>query len=108
MAVSASTLEIPSFVAAADLLRRMFLELERLGLENSRLHFAMLHRTYAIRQRLDKLSGVVELLKSAVAPLQVSDLSRRAKGLIAQLSDELEEISHEAEDEFEWIEVPHV
>jgi hypothetical protein len=58
---------------------------------------------YAIRQRLDMLSGITELLKADQAPPRARELSQRAKTLIRQLSGELERLALDAEHDFEWI-----
>jgi|SRR5271156_267870 len=100
---NADSPEIENISAAADLLRRMLLELQGLEVTNARLHFAMSNAGHAIRQRLDMLSGITESLKLAQAPLRARELSQRAKALIYQLSGELEQISVEAEHDFEWI-----
>jgi hypothetical protein len=96
-------MEIEKINVAADLMRRMLVELQSLEVDNARLHFAMSNSRYAIRQRLDMLSGVTELLKADHAPLRANELSRRAKALIRQLSGELEKLALEAEHDFEWI-----
>jgi hypothetical protein len=95
--------EIENISAATDVLRRMLLELQGLEVDNARLHLAMSNAGHAIRQRLDMLSGITELLKLAQAPLRARALSQRAKALIHQLAGELEQISLEAEHDFEWI-----
>jgi hypothetical protein len=86
---------------AADVLRGMLSELQNLAVCNARLHFAMSHSGLAIRERLDMLSGITELLKAAQAPVHARELSRRAKALIFQLAGELEQLAVEAEQEFE-------
>jgi hypothetical protein len=98
-----SDAEIGDISVAADLLRRMLLELQDLEVDNARLHFAMSNTGHAIRQRLDMLSGIAELLKEPHATLHEPELCRRAKRLIAQLTGELEQLALEAEHEFEWI-----
>ncbi len=95
--------EIENISAATDLLRRTLLELQRLEVNNARLHLAMSNAGYAIRQRLDMLSGITELLKLDQAPVRARALSQRAKALIRQLAGDLEEISLEAEHDFESI-----
>jgi hypothetical protein len=95
--------EIENISAATDLLRRMLLELQGLAVNNARLHLAMSNAGHAIRQRLDMLSGITELLKLAEAPLRARALSHRAKALIRQLAGELEQVSFDAEHDFEWI-----
>ena len=100
---NANNKEIEKINVAAVLMRRMLVELQSLELDNARLHFAMSTSRYAIRQRLDMLSGITELLKADHAPLRANELSRRAKALIRQLSDELEQLALKAEHDFEWI-----
>jgi hypothetical protein len=95
--------EIENISAATDLLRRNLLELQSLEVNNARLHLAMSNAGYAIRQRLDMLSGITELLKLAQAPVRARALSQRARALIRQLADDLEEISLEAEQDLEGI-----
>jgi hypothetical protein len=100
---NADNTEIENISAAADLLRRMLLELQELEVNNARLHLAMSNGGHAIRQRLDMLSGITELLKLAHVPLRARELSQRAKALIRQLGGELEQIALQAEHDFEWI-----
>ncbi len=100
---NADDTEIENISVAADLLRRMLLELQGLEVSNARLHFAMASGGHAIRQRLDTLSGITELLKLAQAPLHARQRSQRAKALIRQLAGDLERLALEAEHEFEWI-----
>jgi hypothetical protein len=95
--------EIENINVAADLVRRMLVELQSLEVNNARLHFAMSNTGYAIRQRLDMLSGITELLKADQAPPRARELSQRAKTLIRQLSGELERLALDAEHDFEWI-----
>ena len=95
--------EIGDISVAADLLRRMLLELQDLEVDNARLHFAMSNTRHGIRRRLDMLSGIAELLKESHAPLHERELCRRAKKIITQLTGDLEELALEAEHEFEWI-----
>jgi hypothetical protein len=96
--------EIDDIHVAADLLRRMLLELEDLEVGNSRLHFAISNKRYAIRQRLDMLTGVAALLKeSAAPPLGTLELRQRAKKLIGQLHVELEDLALRADHEFDWV-----
>jgi hypothetical protein len=61
--------QIDNIDVAADILRRMSVELQGLEVHCARLHFAMSTSGHAIRQRLDMLSGIAELLKSGEAPL---------------------------------------
>lgn len=100
---NANNAEIEKMNVAADLMRRMLVELQSLEVDNARLHFAMSNSRYAIRQRLDMLSGITELLKADHAPPRADELSRRAKTLIRQLSGELEKLALETEHDFEWI-----
>lgn len=105
MISKAHSSQIKDIVVAADLLRRMFAELQRLSVDNSRLHFAMLNVRYAIQQRLYMLAGLADSLKAARSPGLIPDLSLRAKMLISQLAVELEQLALEVEDDFEWIEL---
>jgi hypothetical protein len=89
----ANSIEIGKINVAADLLRRMLLELQGLAVDNARLHFAMSSTGHAIRQRLDMLSGIAELLKESHAPLRARELCQRAKKLIFRLSGELEQLA---------------
>ncbi len=95
--------EIADISAATELLRRMLLELQELEVNNARVHLALSNAGHAIRQRLDMLSGITELLKLAETSPRARALSRRAKALIRQLAGELEQISFAADHEFEWI-----
>jgi hypothetical protein len=95
--------EAASIPIAADLLRRMFMELESLEVGNARLHFAMCKSGHVIRQRLDLLSGTAEVLKASPGSLRAPELSQRAKRLIFELAGELEQLALEAEHEFEWM-----
>ena len=96
--------EIDDIHVAADLLRRMLLELEDLEVGNSRLHFAISNKRHAIRQRLDMLTGVAALLKeSAAPPLGTLELRQRAKKLIGQVHVELEDLALRADHEFDWV-----
>jgi hypothetical protein len=94
--------EIENINVAADLLRRMLLELQGLEVNNARLHFAMSNTGHAIRQRLDMLSGIADSLQESHAPLHARELSQRAKKLIFQLARELEQLALKAQHEFEW------
>jgi hypothetical protein len=100
---NADRTEIENIRAATDLLRRNLLELQSLEVNNARLHLAMSNAGYAIRQRLDMLSGITESLKLAQSPVRARALSQRARALIRQLAGDLEEISLEAEQDFEGI-----
>jgi hypothetical protein len=91
--------EIDNIDAAADILRRMLAELQGLEVNCARLHFAMCNSGHAIRQQLDMLSGIAELLKSGQAPLRSRELGQRAKTLIFHLAAELEELSLQTEHE---------
>ena len=85
--------EIDNIDVAADILRRMLVELQGLAANCARLHFAMSNSGHSIRQQLDLLSGISELLKSGQAPLRTRELGQRAKRLIFQLAAELEQLS---------------
>ena len=63
----ANDAEIAHIHGAADLLRQMMLELENLEDNDPRLHFAMSNTGHAIRQRLNMLAGIAELLKDSDA-----------------------------------------
>ena len=89
--------QIDDIDAAADILRRMLAELQALEVNCARLHFAMSISGHAIRQQLDMLSGIAELLKSGQAPLRTRELSRRGKTLILHLAAELEQLSLQTE-----------
>jgi hypothetical protein len=89
----ALSIEIDNIDAAADILRRMLVELQGLEVNCARLHFAMSSGGHAIRQQLDMLSGTAELLKSGQAPLRTRELTQRAKSLIFHLAAELEQLS---------------
>jgi hypothetical protein len=89
--------QIDNIDAAADILRRMLAELEELALHCARLHFAMSSKGHAIRQQLDMLSGIAELLKSGESPPRTQELSQRAKRLISRLASELELLSDQTE-----------
>jgi hypothetical protein len=99
----ANDAEIAHIHGAAGLLRQMMLELENLGDNNPRLHFAMSSTGHAIRQRLNMLAGIAELLKDSAMPLRARELCQRAKRLIGQLNSELEDLASKAEHEFECI-----
>src|ERR1700685_2185090 len=64
---NADNTEIENISVAADLLRRMLLELQGLEVSNARLHLAMSNTGHAIRQRLDTLSGITEFRKMCLA-----------------------------------------
>jgi hypothetical protein len=85
--------EIDNIDVAADILRRMLGELQGLEATSPRLHFAMSNSGHSIRQQLDMLSGISELLKSGQAPQRTRELGQRGKRLIFQLAAELEELS---------------
>jgi hypothetical protein len=89
--------QIDNIDAAADILRRMLLELQDLEVNCARLHLAMSHSGHAIRRQLDMLSGIAELLKSGQAPLRTRELSQRGKALISHLAAELEQLSLQTE-----------
>jgi hypothetical protein len=89
--------QIANIDAAAAILRRMLVELQGLEAKCARLHFAMSNSGHSIRQQLDMLSGVAELLKSGQAPLRNQELSRRGKALISHLAAELEQLSLQTE-----------
>ena len=89
--------QIDSIDAAADILRRMLLELQDLEVNCARLHRAMSNSGHAIRQQLDMLSGIAELLKSGQAPLRTRELSQRGKTLILHLAAELEQLALQTE-----------
>ena len=89
--------QIDNIDVAADILRRMLVELQGLEVQCARLHFAMCNSGHAIRQRLDMLSGIAELLKSGEAPLRTRELGQRANRLISHLAAELEQLSLQTE-----------
>ncbi len=89
--------QIDHIEAAANILRGMLVELQNLEVNCARLHFAMCHSGHAIRQQLDMLSGIAELLKSGRAPLRTQELGQRATTLISHLAAELEQISLQTE-----------
>jgi hypothetical protein len=93
----ASDTQIGNIDEAAGILRRMLAELQGLEVGCARLHFAMSSNRHAIRQQLDMLSGIAELLKSGQAPLRTRELGQRAKLLISQLAAELEHLSLQTE-----------
>jgi hypothetical protein len=93
----ASDTQIGHIDVAADILRRMLAELQGLKVNCARLHFAMSGSGHAIRQQLDMLSGIAELLKSGQAPLRTRELGQRAKMLISHLAAELEHLSLQTE-----------
>jgi hypothetical protein len=98
----ASSIDIDNINVAGDILRRMLTELEELAIDNGRLHFAISNSGHALRQRLHMLSGITELLKVPQAPLRAQELNQRAKLLIFHLAGELEQLSLQAEHDFEW------
>jgi ubiquinone biosynthesis protein COQ9 len=63
----------------------------------------MCNTGHAIKRRLDMLTGISELLKASQAPMHARELSQRAKALIRQLANELDQLALEAEHDFEWI-----
>ncbi len=89
--------QIEDIDMATNLLRGMLTELNDLEVNCARLHFAMCKSGPAIRQELDLLSGIAELLKSGRAPLRAQQLGRRAKTLISHLASELEQLSLQTE-----------
>jgi hypothetical protein len=91
--------EIDNIDVAADILRRMLAELQGLEVNCARLHFALCNSGHAIRQQLDMLSGIAELLKSRQAPQRSRELGQRAKTLIFHLASELEELALQTEHE---------
>jgi len=94
---SDAVVEIGNIDAAADILRRKLVELEDLEVDCARLHFAMSSSGHAIRQQLDMLCGIAELLKSGQAPLRTRELAQRAKTLIFRLAGDLEQLSLQTE-----------
>ncbi|MGD0505944.1 MAG: hypothetical protein ABSD02_24795 [Steroidobacteraceae bacterium] len=100
---SAHNPEIENIQIAADLLRRMLLELKGLGANYPRVHFAMSNSEHAIRRRLDMLSGIIGLLTAAQDPFRARELGERARALIRQIAGELEQLAPEAERRFDWI-----
>ena len=89
--------QIDNIEVAADILRRMLVELQGLQVHCTRLHFAMSSKEHDIRQQLDMLSGIAELLKSGEAPLRARELGERANRLILHLATELEQLSLQTE-----------
>ena len=89
--------ELGNINVAADLLRQTLSELDSLAGSNARLHFAMSTSGHSIRQRLDLLSGIAEVLKGFQAPARALELRHRAKRLISELAHEFERLSVEAE-----------
>jgi hypothetical protein len=89
--------QVDNIDLAADILRRMLVELQGVEVHCARLHFAMSTSGHAIRQQLDMLSGIAELLKSGRAPLRTRELGQRAKALISHLAAELEQLSLQTE-----------
>lgn len=94
--------EIENIKIAADLLQRMLSELKDLAVSNSRLHFAMPNSGHAIRQRLDMLTGMIELLESTQEPRRARELGQRARALVGQLASEFELLALQAEHDFDW------
>jgi hypothetical protein len=89
--------QIDDIDVAAHILRGMLSELQDLAVNCARLHFALSSSGHAIRQELDMLSGIAELLKSGQAPLRTRKLGQRAKTLISHLAVELEQLSLQTE-----------
>ena len=89
--------EIDNIGVAADILRRMLVELQGLEVNCARLHFAMSNCGHTIRRELDMLSGIAGLLRSGQAPLRTQELAQRAKRLIFHLAAELEQLSLQTE-----------
>jgi hypothetical protein len=100
---SASNSEIEYIQIAADLLRRMLLELKGLEANYPRVRFAMSNSGHAIQRRLDVLSEIIGWLKAAQDPSHARELGERARELIRQLAGELEQPALEAERHFDWI-----
>jgi len=67
----------------------------------------MRDKHFVIGTRLDMLGGIVELLKLGQEPLRILELRRRAKALIVELGDELEQFALIVDDDFAWINVAH-
>jgi hypothetical protein len=89
--------QIDNIEVAAGILRRMLVELQGVEVHCARLHFAMSNRGHTIRQQLDMLSGIAELLKSGRAPLRTRELGQRANRLILHLATQLERLSLQTE-----------
>jgi light-regulated signal transduction histidine kinase (bacteriophytochrome) len=77
----------------------MMSELQSLDLNNRRLTLAMASAGHDLRQRLQMLLGIVELLTSTKDEVRSAELGQRAKSLIFRLAGELEQLAFQAERE---------
>jgi signal transduction histidine kinase len=82
---------------AADLLSKMMSELQSLDLNNRRLTLAMASAGHDLRQRLQILLGIVELLTSTKDEVRSAELGQRAEAVIFRLAGELEQLAFQAE-----------
>jgi signal transduction histidine kinase len=89
--------QIDYICVAAGLLKDMMLELEALKFNNRRLTLAMASAGHDLRSRLHRLLGTVERLTTCQDTTRTADLSQRARSLIFELAEELEDLARQAE-----------
>ena len=89
--------EIDYICIAADLLTKMTSELQSLERDNRRLILTMATAGHDLRARLHALCGAVELLTYSQDRVARAELCQRAKALIFQLAQELEQLALVAE-----------
>jgi hypothetical protein len=77
----------------ANLLEQLFAELQLLGIKDQEFALLMSDVAPDTRLRLDILYDTVRLLSIAKHPSSITQLTRRAKRLIAWLSAKLDELS---------------
>jgi hypothetical protein len=86
-----ATSEIGHICIAADLLRQIMMELQRVELNNAYSVPAIAAARQDMRGRLNLLLATIESLVAAENPTRVIELGRRAKQMIYRLAGEIDQ-----------------
>ena len=95
-------LELENLRTAAELLRSGLSELRDLAVDNARLSYSLSASEGSYRQRLDMLTGTIELLAMSRDPARAHSLRERARALTAQLAADVDILASVAHYSFEW------
>ena|SRR5580698_8742481 len=95
-------LELENLRTAAELLRSGLSELRTLAINNARLSYSLSVSGGSQHQRLDMLTGTIELLAMATDTERAHSLRQRARALTAQLVAEVDVLARIAHYDIEW------
>jgi hypothetical protein len=98
------TKEFKEICVAADLLRKMFVELQNHAIHNSHLNFAMATNGHTVQQRLHILQGITDMVHATQDGARANALIQKARSITTRLTEEMEDLAIKAGHEFECIE----